>query len=111
MEPVILEKRDPIAWVTLNRPEALNALDDGLNDALWAVWEEFAADAAVDVAILTGAGKSFCAAGGLLRQARRRGVKGGLAKDAAVVSVGWRVLPARGVPPPCSAAPAGRGIP
>lgn len=94
MEPVILEKRDRIAWVTLNRPEALNALDDGLNDALWAVWEEFAADAAVDVAILTGAGKSFCAGADLrsfiprltqatpqaLRESMARGIGGGLTR-------------------------------
>lgn len=111
MEPVILEKRDRIAWVTLNRPEARNALDDGLNDALWAVWEEFAADAAVDVAILTGAGKSFCAAGGLLRQARRRGVKGVIAADTTVVSVDWHVPLAPAASPAGFASPAPDGIP
>jgi len=35
MPKVIYEKRDRIGYVTLNRPEALNALDDELNDALW----------------------------------------------------------------------------
>ena len=37
MANVVYEKRDRIGYVTLNRPEALNALDDGLNDALWDV--------------------------------------------------------------------------
>lgn len=60
MEKVILEKRDRIAYVTLNRPEALNALDDDLNGELWEVWKDFNEDPNVDVAILTGAGKAFC---------------------------------------------------
>src|SRR5512143_1053288 len=60
MGKVIYEKRDRIGYVTLNRPEALNALDDELNDALWEVWDDFRADDAIDVAIVTGAGKAFC---------------------------------------------------
>lgn len=55
------EKRERIAYVTLNRPEALNALDDELNATLWDIWQDFHADPEVDVAILTGEGKAFCA--------------------------------------------------
>ncbi len=61
MDKVIYEKKDRIAYVTLNRPEALNALDDELNSELWQVWSDFNQDGAVDVAILTGSGKAFCA--------------------------------------------------
>ncbi len=61
MAKVIYEKRDRIAYVTLNRPDALNSLDDELNGELWEVWSDFARDEAVDVAILTGAGKAFSA--------------------------------------------------
>lgn len=61
MDKVIYEKRNRIGYVTLNRPDALNALDDGLNDELWQVWIEFNQDDSVDVAIVTGAGKAFCA--------------------------------------------------
>jgi enoyl-CoA hydratase/carnithine racemase len=61
MHRVVYEKRDRIAFVTLNRPEALNSLDDELNGELWEVWSDFNQDEAVDVAILTGAGKAFCA--------------------------------------------------
>lgn len=61
MPNVIYEKRDRIAFVTLNRPDALNALDDDLNRELWECWSDFGRDAAVDVAIVTGAGKAFCA--------------------------------------------------
>ncbi|NJD91636.1 MAG: enoyl-CoA hydratase/isomerase family protein [Geobacter sp.] len=61
MERVLYEKRDRIAYITLNRPEALNALDDGLNSELWSVWSDFGSDSSVDVAIVTGSGKAFCA--------------------------------------------------
>ena len=60
MAKVLYEKRDRIGYVTLNRQEARNALDDEMNKALWGVWADFHADDSVDVAILTGAGKAFC---------------------------------------------------
>lgn len=60
MARVVYEKRDRIGFVTLNRPEALNALDDELNEELWEIWAGFAADDSADVAVLTGAGKAFC---------------------------------------------------
>jgi len=41
MRSVLFEKRNRIGYITLNRPEALNALNDELNDALWDVWKEF----------------------------------------------------------------------
>ena len=61
MPKVLYEKRDRIAYVTLNRPEAKNAVDPETHELLWSTWEDFAADDSVDVAILTGAGDSFCA--------------------------------------------------
>ena len=61
MAKVLYEKRNKIGFITLNRPDALNALDDELNAELWAVWADFAKDESVDVGILTGSGKAFCA--------------------------------------------------
>jgi enoyl-CoA hydratase/carnithine racemase len=58
---LLYEKRDRIAYLTLNRPEARNAIDPELHQLLWDAWEDFAADDAVDVAILTGAGEAFSA--------------------------------------------------
>jgi enoyl-CoA hydratase/carnithine racemase len=58
---LLYEKRDRIAYLTLNRPEAKNAIDPELHALLWEAWEDFAADDALDVAILTGAGDAFCA--------------------------------------------------
>src|SRR5256714_7719149 len=61
MAKVLYEKRDRIAYVTLNRPEARNAVDPETDELLWRTWEDFRDDDAVDVAILTGAGDAFCA--------------------------------------------------
>ncbi len=61
MAKVLYEKRDRVAYVTLNRPEAKNAIDPETHGLLWETWEDFAGDDALDVAILTGAGDAFCA--------------------------------------------------
>ena len=60
-EKVLYEKRDRVAYVTINRPEARNAIDPETHQLLWRTWEDFRDDDAVDVAILTGAGEAFCA--------------------------------------------------
>lgn len=62
MPKVLYEKRDRIAYVTINRPEARNAVDPDVHREMIATWSDFAADDQVDVAILTGAGdEAFCA--------------------------------------------------
>ncbi len=59
---VLYEKRDRIAYVTINRPEARNAIDPDVHRAMIETWEDFRDDDSVDVAILTGAGDdAFCA--------------------------------------------------
>jgi len=59
---VIYEKRGRIAYVTLNRPHAMNAIDQAMHEQLWAAWEDFASDDAVELAIVTGSGdEAFCA--------------------------------------------------
>lgn len=58
---VKLEKRgDEIALVTLNRPQALNALNRQMRADLREALMEVSADKAVRVAILTGEGRGFC---------------------------------------------------
>jgi enoyl-CoA hydratase/carnithine racemase len=60
--PVLYEKRDRIAYLTINRPEARNAVSPEVHRAMIAAWADFAEDEGVDVAILTGAGDdAFCA--------------------------------------------------
>jgi len=61
MESVIYEKRNRIAYIRLNRPEAKNAINPETHARLWQVWEDFRDDDHVDVAIITGTGDAFCA--------------------------------------------------
>ncbi len=56
-----VEVEGPVATLTLDRPEALNALNMSLKRALLAALEGIAADRSVRVVILTGAGRAFCA--------------------------------------------------
>jgi enoyl-CoA hydratase/carnithine racemase len=55
------ERRDRIAYVTLNRPDAKNAVTPEMHDELCRIWAEFDDDDEADVAILTGTGDAFCA--------------------------------------------------
>src|SRR3954453_23817713 len=61
MAKVLYEKRDRIAYVTFNRPEARNAIDPEMQELLIETWTDFRDDNAVDVAIVTGSGDAFCA--------------------------------------------------
>ena len=61
MAKVIYEKRDQIAYITLNRPEKHNAIDTETDELLFEAWSAFAADDDARVAILSGTGKNFCA--------------------------------------------------
>ena len=54
------EVRGGIAYITLNRPEVLNALNDDLLKALRETMYDFDVDEEAQVAILSGAGTSFC---------------------------------------------------
>lgn len=57
---LLVDKRDGIATITLNRPERLNALSLELMKELLAALEEIDADAAIRCLMLTGAGRGFC---------------------------------------------------
>ncbi|MBP6899713.1 MAG: enoyl-CoA hydratase [Burkholderiaceae bacterium] len=61
--PLLLTDIDDqgLAVLTLNRPQAMNALSRGLMDALAAAFDALAANPAVRVIVLTGAGRAFCA--------------------------------------------------
>ena len=61
MNKVLLEKREGFAIVTLNRPDAMNALSRELRGDFVAAFGECCADEEIRVVIVTGAGKAFCA--------------------------------------------------
>jgi enoyl-CoA hydratase len=58
---VLLEKHPGYAVVTLNRPDAMNALSRELRNQFVAVFAECSADPDVRVIVLTGEGRAFCA--------------------------------------------------
>ena len=58
-ELVLVERDAGITTVTLNRPEALNALSSGLRKAIMNTFRELKNDASTEVVILTGAGRAF----------------------------------------------------
>jgi enoyl-CoA hydratase len=58
---LLIEISDKVAVVTLNRPEAMNALSKALRSALHKAMVELATDPAVSVVVLTGAGRAFTA--------------------------------------------------
>ena len=60
------EIEDRVAWLTIDRPEARNALSKAVRDGLWEGFRRFADDDSAAVLVLTGAGeKAFCAGGDL----------------------------------------------
>src|SRR5213082_1292983 len=67
---VIYEKKGHVAYVTLNRPERMNALDKHSHRELIEIFDDFAADDNAWLAIITGAGdRAFCAGNDLMATA------------------------------------------
>ncbi|MEZ5651889.1 MAG: crotonase/enoyl-CoA hydratase family protein [Burkholderiaceae bacterium] len=60
-ETILLEKDGPIATITLNRPDRLNAFTTAMRDELIAAFDDTDADDSVRAVIVTGAGRAFCA--------------------------------------------------
>ena len=58
---LLIEKKDRITTLTMNRPEALNALSFELRSALTSAFRDLSDDPETGVIILTGAGRAFCA--------------------------------------------------
>ncbi|WP_329175017.1 enoyl-CoA hydratase-related protein [Streptomyces sp. NBC_01477] len=59
-DSVLYEVSEGLATVTLNRPEAMNALDTGTKVALRDALRDAGADPAVRAVLLTGSGRAFC---------------------------------------------------
>ena len=60
---LLVEKRDGVALLTMNRPESLNATNARLNYELSRIWLDLGEDPDVRVAVITGAGNAFSAGG------------------------------------------------
>lgn len=59
--PVLTQRRDSVLLITLNRPEARNAINTEVAEAIAVALDELDAEDHLKVGVLTGAGRSFCA--------------------------------------------------
>jgi enoyl-CoA hydratase/carnithine racemase len=89
--PLLVDRRGPVDWITLNRPERLNALDHGLTGALRTYFEHLYDDRECRIVVLRGAGRGFCAgadlASDLTREVQEEGVAAGFRVQRAIRNV------------------------
>src|SRR5258705_4347231 len=88
MAKALYDKRERIAYITFNRPEAKNAIDPEMQDLLVEIWTDFRDDPETDVAIVTGAGDAFCA-GADLKTYIPPIIKGGYPRIREIVDLGF----------------------
>ena len=62
---VLFEQRGAVALVTLNRPKSLNSFTRAMHQELWAALDRIEAEPAIRAAVITGAGRGFCAGASL----------------------------------------------
>jgi methylglutaconyl-CoA hydratase len=58
---LLVEKKEGVAWITLNRPEVRNAFDDALISQLSTALKNIQSDQSVRIVVLAGNGPAFCA--------------------------------------------------
>jgi 2-(1,2-epoxy-1,2-dihydrophenyl)acetyl-CoA isomerase len=58
---VSYEERGPVAWLTLNRPQALNSFTREMHQHLWDAFDQAEANPLIRAMVITGAGRGFCA--------------------------------------------------
>ncbi len=90
-DDVLIEKRDGVAKITLNRPESLNAMGGALMPMLAQYLADASADRSVRCVVLTGAGRAFCAGGDVKGMAAGRDAilnpNGGAASEASPAAI------------------------
>jgi enoyl-CoA hydratase len=59
-DTILTERRDRVLVITMNRPEAKNAINGDLATGLWAAIQELNTDPSLTAGVLTGAGGAFC---------------------------------------------------
>ena len=69
-DAVLFDVEDGVALITLNRPEAMNAMNRALSSGLQRAWERVQEDSVIRVAVVTGNGRAFCAGADLKERAQ-----------------------------------------
>ena len=60
-QAVVVERQGRVMVITLNRPDAMNAINGALSNGLWAAIQELDADDSLAAGVITGSGRAFCA--------------------------------------------------
>ncbi|MBV9509394.1 MAG: enoyl-CoA hydratase/isomerase family protein [Caulobacteraceae bacterium] len=80
MEFIEVERRDRVTWITLARPEVMNAINTAMHHELQAAFDDFASDPEQFVCVVTGKGaRAFCAGSDL--KASAAGDRGGYPRN------------------------------
>ena len=77
MDTVKYEKKSPTAWITINRPQVMNACDPPTTDYIYECEQDFDKDPELKVLVLTGAGERAFCTGMDLKAAAARIASGG----------------------------------
>ena len=85
-ETILVETRGNVGLITLNRPEALNALNGKLMDELTAVVDEMEADDNIGAMVITGSSKAF-AAGADIKEMQHKSYMEVMAED--FITANW----------------------
>ena len=72
---IIVEKKGPVAWVTLNKPHVMNALGRQTFLDILAALDDFEKDPAIMVVVIKGAGDTFCPGVDLKEHSKRLATK------------------------------------
>jgi len=59
-QAVLVERRNRVMIITLNRPEAMNAINGALSNGLWNAIQELNTDDSLTAGVITGNGRAFC---------------------------------------------------
>jgi len=77
-DPILIERRDHVALLTLTRPDTRNALSgEAMFAAFEQLFERLNGDMNIRAAVLTGAGSAFCSGGNVAEMRDRTGMFGG----------------------------------
>jgi enoyl-CoA hydratase/carnithine racemase len=77
MDTVKYEKKSPTAWITINRPQVMNACDPPTTDYIYECEQDFEKDPELKILVLTGAGERAFCTGMDLKTAAARIASGG----------------------------------
>jgi 2-(1,2-epoxy-1,2-dihydrophenyl)acetyl-CoA isomerase len=91
-DAILYRVEEPVAWITLNRPEKKNALTGTMREDLLGRILEAGADASVRVLVIHGAGGAFCAGGDIGVMAGMKRLGEGFERLGRLMDLGGRIV-------------------